>query len=43
MDPRNACGCHEDYHELGVHRPGYALAPAAQTEAADGVAPAGAA
>jgi len=21
MEPLKTCGCHEDYHDLGVHRP----------------------
>lgn len=28
MEPRTSCGCHEDYHELGVHRPGFEFSPA---------------
>lgn len=35
MELSTFCGCHEDYHELGVHRPGCELSAASVHPGAD--------
>ena len=43
MEPHTTCGCHADYHELGVHRPDYEYAAPPPSMEADDLSVRGAA